>query len=88
MDTVHSIYGERQISQIFQEFESFKDQNTADWAVYFYNNHARFLEQIGDFAGQDIVDCLRKFKTLQEIFDAFRYIEYFRIHRIFFFLLI
>ena len=68
------MYSEKQISAIFEEFESLRTQNTSDWAVHFYNNHAKFLEQIGDFKGQHISNCLRKFKTLQEIFDAFRYL--------------
>ena len=66
------MYSDRKISKIFQEFEYLKEENTSDWAVYFYNNHVKFLEEIGNFEGWDVLNHLRKFKTLQQIFDAFR----------------
>ena len=66
------MYGEKQISTVFQELEFLKEQNITDWSVYFYNNHAKFTEQLGDFRGKNVSDCLRKFRTLQEIFDALR----------------
>ena len=66
------MYGKIQIYKVFQEFEFLKKENTSDWAVYFYNNHDKFSEQIGDFNGSDVSEHLRKFRTLQEIFDAFR----------------
>ena len=66
------MYSEKQIATVFRELEFLKEQNIADWSAYFYKNHAKFYEQLGEFTGQNVSDCLKKFKTLQETFDAFR----------------